>query len=277
MDLISKRTRRLFADFLSGWGTLRTIEGYFNDNDIEYVELTQQEEFGLGQRRSLTYGFYKSIDWQNHEQVRKVLKVFETILNDFDETDEYAKSPREKLIKALQSEGFIYENNILSSAGNLPSPTVNILQQTEVINKTQLKLHMDRIEKSIESDPDLAIGNAKELLETISKNILDKKHIAYTNKNDLSDLMKLVFKEMRLTPEDVHESIKGAEIIKKILGNLTAITGNMAEIRNLYGTGHGKGKTYKGLSARHARLAVGASYTLATFLIETLDENSESN
>ena len=43
-----------------------------------------------------------------------------------------------------------------------------------------------------------------------------------------------------------------------------------AELRGLYGTGHGKHANTEGLSARHAKLAVGAAATLVTFLFETL-------
>jgi len=43
----------------------------------------------------------------------------------------------------------------------------------------------------------------------------------------------------------------------------------LAELRGLYGTGHGKHGKASGLSPRHAKLAVGAAATLTTFLFET--------
>ena len=49
----------------------------------------------------------------------------------------------------------------------------------------------------------------------------------------------------------------------------TTIVSGLAEIRNLYGTGHGKHGKHRGLSARHAKLAAGAAGTLAVFLFET--------
>lgn len=45
----------------------------------------------------------------------------------------------------------------------------------------------------------------------------------------------------------------------------------VAELRNLYGTGHGKDKKRTGLNERHARLTVGAGVTLLTFLLETFE------
>jgi hypothetical protein len=54
-----------------------------------------------------------------------------------------------------------------------------------------------------------------------------------------------------------------------LLNNLASISNGLAEIRNLYGTGHGKHARSKGLQRRHARLAVGAASTLGVFLFET--------
>ena len=52
---------------------------------------------------------------------------------------------------------------------------------------------------------------------------------------------------------------KAAETIKRLLSNLATITQGIAELRNKYGTGHGKVAKTKGLSPRHAKLAVGAA------------------
>jgi hypothetical protein len=53
---------------------------------------------------------------------------------------------------------------------------------------------------------------------------------------------------------------------------LATITQGIAELRNQYGTGHGKAAGAKGLGPRHAKLAVGAASTLAVFLAETHNE-----
>jgi hypothetical protein len=42
-------------------------------------------------------------------------------------------------------------------------------------------------------------------------------------------------------------------------------TQGIAELRNHYGTGHGKAAGAKGLSSRHAKLAVGAAASLAVW------------
>jgi hypothetical protein len=64
-------------------------------------------------------------------------------------------------------------------------------------------------------------------------------------------------------------SSRGSDIIKRLLSNLGTIGNGLAELRGLYGTGHGKHAKTGGLTARHAKLAVGAATTLATFLFDT--------
>lgn len=132
-----------------------------------------------------------------------------------------------------------------------------------------LQEHIRRIEAAVETDPALAIGSAKELLETCCKTILDARGKLPTESLELPKLTKLTFAELKLLPDDVPEAARGAQSIKQLLSNLSTISHALAEIRNLYGTGHGRGGKTKGLGHRHARLAVGAATTLATFLIDT--------
>jgi hypothetical protein len=70
-------------------------------------------------------------------------------------------------------------------------------------------------------------------------------------------------------PDDVPAAAKGAEFIKKLLGNLAVTVQTLTELRNLYGTGHGKSGRTRGLLPRHGRLAAGAAASLASFLYET--------
>lgn len=60
------------------------------------------------------------------------------------------------------------------------------------------------------------------------------------------------------------------------MSNLASVTQGLAEIRNLYGTGHGKDGKRRGLLPRHARLAVGAATTLVTFLLDTHRERGNA-
>ena len=126
-----------------------------------------------------------------------------------------------------------------------------------------------RMEMAIHNDPGLAIGTAKELVETCCRTILQERQVEIPSRVDLPKLVKLTSQELALTPEDIPDQAKASETIKRLLSNLATITQGVAELRNQYGTGHGKNATTKGLDSRHAKLAVGAASTLSVFLAET--------
>ncbi len=129
-----------------------------------------------------------------------------------------------------------------------------------------------RMEAAVLNDPALAIGTAKELVETCCKTILEGRSINFTKSAELPELIKLTVKALELTPDNIPARAKAAETIKRLLSNLSTITQGIAELRNQYGTGHGKVAGSKGLGTRHAKLAVGAASTLAVFLAETHNE-----
>ncbi|MGA0565634.1 abortive infection family protein, partial [Ancylobacter sp. VNQ12] len=132
-----------------------------------------------------------------------------------------------------------------------------------------MQKEIQRLENAVERDPALAIGTAKDLVETCCKTILTKRGVKVTRKADLPELTKLLTKELKLVPEGISDMAKGAETIRLILRNLTAITQYIAELRGLYGSGHGRDGKHRGLEPRHARLAVGAAVAFIDFMTET--------
>jgi AbiJ N-terminal domain 3/Abortive infection C-terminus len=129
-----------------------------------------------------------------------------------------------------------------------------------------------RMEAAILNDPALAIGTAKELVETCCKTILEAREVTFSRSADLPELIKATVKVLELAPENIPDKNKAADTIKRLLNNLATISQGIAELRNQYGTGHGKAAGSKGLGPRHAKLAVGAASTLAVFLAETHNE-----
>lgn len=74
---------------------------------------------------------------------------------------------------------------------------------------------------------------------------------------------------------DVPEDLPAAKTMKALLGNLRGIAGALAELRNSYGSGHGKSVSFRGLKERHAKLAVGSSVTLVQFLWDSFERMQE--
>lgn len=129
-----------------------------------------------------------------------------------------------------------------------------------------------RIEKAVNTDPALAIGTAKELVETCCKTILSDRGIEVSSSADIPTLTKSTLKALKLVPDGIPEQARGSDVIKRILSNLGTIGNGLAELRGLYGTGHGKDGKVSGLTPRHAKLAVGAATTLVVFLFDTHTE-----
>lgn len=145
----------------------------------------------------------------------------------------------------------------------------HLKKTVEPFNSAYIRKQIDRMEQAVDNDPDLAIGTAKELIETCCKSILEARGKAITGTPDIPTLTKATFKELDLVPESVHEASRGKDTVKRILSNLSTIGNGLAELRGLYGTGHGKEHQTSGLHPRHARLATGAATALVTFLFET--------
>ena len=121
------------------------------------------------------------------------------------------------------------------------------------------------------TNPTEAIGKAKELIESCCKTILDEMGVPWSKNDDVSQLTSKVLKELALLPGNVQSSDPGADSIKAVLGNLRAIPSKLAELRNLYCSGHGKSASYIGLEERHAKLAVGCSITFVEFVWSTYE------
>jgi hypothetical protein len=139
----------------------------------------------------------------------------------------------------------------------------------EKFSSQYLSTQIDLMIKMQSENPTEAIGKAKELIESCCKTILDDEGIQWDKHWDVGKLAGETMKHLKLMPNDIPERAPAAEAMKTILGNLRAIATGLAELRNPYGSGHGKSASYKGLEERHAKLAVGSSITFVSFLWDT--------
>ncbi|QOY96499.1 abortive infection family protein [Massilia sp. UMI-21] len=140
-----------------------------------------------------------------------------------------------------------------------------------------MAMEIERLENAVERDPPLAIGTAKEMVETCCKTILTKRNVPFTKSEDLGELTKKLTKELELVPEGITDQTKGADNIRLILRNLTQLTNNLAQLRGLYGTGHGRDGKHRGLQSRHARLAVASAVAFVDFVVATYHQREHRN
>ena len=148
----------------------------------------------------------------------------------------------------------------------------DLKQKADSLDANYLAEQIRRMEDSVETDPSLAIGTAKELIETCCKTILAERGTEISGTPNIPALTKNTLKELNLVPEGIPNAARGADVIKRLLSNLSTVGHGLAELRGLYGTGHGQHGSSSGLTTRHAKLAVGAASTLAVFLFETHEQ-----
>lgn len=135
----------------------------------------------------------------------------------------------------------------------------------EVTGSTHIQQEIVRMESAVDSDPDLAIGTAKELLESMCKTILNERGKKYDEKND--DLPKLVYLTVsELRSGETSFGKETEEMLKKIFGSLSTLVQTIGELRNLHGTGHGKDGKKASAPHEYAILAENSASTIAFFL-----------
>jgi hypothetical protein len=262
MDLISRRTRIAFREHLVGW-SLRSIADLFDAVDIPHTGLPPERLPG-GARRSLVEEYYTGVDWSSTRDVHKVLAVYEQILAGLrDDPDQ-----RERLAGLLRRDGFIYGDGHLRSIAPVDLTKVHVA--SGLVDRSALTEHLRRIEQGVESDPAQAIGSAKELLETAAKLVLNQFDEDPEKYDTLQQLTKQAMRCLNPALDDLPTASKGAGAIKQVVAGLAQVVGGVAELRNLYGTGHGRVAGVR-LETRHAQLVVGACSTLTIYLLETLD------
>jgi hypothetical protein len=145
----------------------------------------------------------------------------------------------------------------------------------EKFSSDYVSTQIDIMLKMQNENPTEAIGKSKEFIESCCKTILESSQEPVNKDWNVSQLVKATMKFLEISTDNVDESTSESRTVKAILGNLHGVAGNIAELRNAYGSGHGKSATYKGLTVRHAKLAVGSSITLVNYLWDTYEWRKE--
>lgn len=158
--------------------------------------------------------------------------------------------------------------SVISSSG-FEERILRAKTAADVLSHNWMKSEIRRIESSVDSDPALAIGTAKDLIESCCKAILSDLGEPPGKTDNLNTLSKNLCTALALVPEGIPKEAKGAEIIRILLSNLASITSKTAELRGLYGSGHGRDRSHGGLEPRHARLAASAAIAFVDFATET--------
>lgn len=186
------------------------------------------------------------------------------------------KAALEKINELLLPDGYdIYVSGYLSGREIYGWRTQSSRQKFDMYQMDKIKnlFNSDYINRLVEimygavnTDPNMAIGKAKELLETCAKAILDDQDIEYNDRLSLIELMKKTRESLETFPKEENEDNSSLKSVDRILKSLGSITQGVTELRNSHGDGHGKGREFQNLPTRYARLVVESSVAAVNFM-----------
>ncbi|QGQ20753.1 hypothetical protein GC089_18100 [Cellulomonas sp. JZ18] len=270
-ELVSERARTAVRDLMSGT-TLREIDELWQDELFAPV-FDDPEPVG-GQRVTHFQGYMDQVDWTDPIQVSRALRVFEAALAfAFVPGAEYPNAATMARLRRLwERDGYEWTDEGKIVGG--PTTTVVATELLDNLSDPRvIRDHLDRIERAVaQADPSLAIGSAKELIESTAKLALGELGEEVPSGAEVSDLVRRVQEALAIHPSKAAPGPDGSDGVKKILGASVTIANSVAELRNSYGTGHGKDVTHTGLGARHARLVVNAARMWVEFVLDTLSD-----
>ncbi|WP_137726559.1 abortive infection family protein [Prescottella subtropica] len=259
-DLVSRGTRGRFRDAATG-STVSVISTAFQDEGFVPKLESSYEDSSV--RRVTAQQFMESVNWGDEQHVVRALRAMERVLEDFDE--QYV----EKFWTSLAHDGYKRDTD----TGRLSFPSHG-LPEGSLANLTEasvIRSHLNRIQVAVENDPELAIGSAKDLIESTAKLVLTDRGITFTKDDDLGQLANRAQEALSLRPSQVGTSgPDGGSGVKRILGGALSIATGLSELRNAYGTGHGRDRKPSGLGTRHAHLAANAAYLWCQLMLDTL-------
>lgn len=146
---------------------------------------------------------------------------------------------------------------------------------TELLTQDYVSKQVRLMNQSINNNPHLALGAAKELIETCCKSILVDKGVIYDKEWKIQRLIKETNENINLISSKMGEDRTVKSAISLILGGLSNVVHGVAELRNVYGTGHGHDPDFEMLDNLYVKLAVASASELAIFYLAI--HTNESN
>jgi hypothetical protein len=235
-NIFSRRTLEKFED-ASASIVLRQIDHAFRGAEIRLGDDPGGPE---GDRRTQFRRYVASVNQQDPQQLERLGDALGALI------EAAAASKEEFLVKAAQSDGFLFADGVFRPAATATSSfAVTRAEDLALIDERGRRLLLLANES-----PKDAIDGAKKLVESVCRTLLRLIGEPPPGKTvDLVDIAKSTLKALALVPPNIDG--KGLEQLVVLVAS---------------------GGKPKRLSPRHARLAAGAAATFAGFVAETFNE-----
>lgn len=155
----------------------------------------------------------------------------------------------------------------VNDGGLAPSKTLRELIHEHEI--PAIHREFERALESVESKPRDAVSAAANILESVFKVYIEDNNLTMPDKQDLQQVFKVVRQDLGLDPGSV-----GDQDLQRIISGLFSMVDGIGALRTHASSAHSEGRKGYKLEPRHARLAVNAAHTIATFFLETWDKRT---
>ncbi len=262
--LIPPQVVTAFKECYPSRSVLREIDDFYRDLGFDFdAEAEEAEEAGA--RRSRVAGYLASLDLGNPRDAARLIRAIEQQLIEWKVGPDSEAPDVARLMRRLNAASYEWDGSGLRPTR--PVMYERFRERAALLSADQIDADFGRIMDSLDADPADAITAARSLVESACKVALDDLGVPFDDREDLPSLYKKAALALNVDPSQ-HEEL----VYKKILQGLTTTVQGLAEVRNVMGDAHGKRRGAPRPSPRHARVAAGAAWTVATFIAETIRE-----
>lgn len=173
-----------------------------------------------------------------------------------------------KIEAALARSGLQYRiGGHITDGGMAPSKTLHEL----IHGRDMPAIHreFDRAMESVEAKPRDAVSAAANVLDSVFKVYIEDNHLTMLDKQDLQPVFKVVRAHLGLDPSSVED-----QDLQRIISGLFSVVDGIGALRTHASSAHSEGRKGYKLEPRHARLAINAAHSVATFIPETWDKRA---
>ncbi|MBS0948474.1 abortive infection family protein [Levilactobacillus brevis] len=261
----------------------RTLDSFFNYggyvmdfSSTSFDEFTEESvgipivtKYGLSKAKSLNKFFFDADENMALKLLSDLLKYYKKIfLTENPYVDEVKDMDKRypSVVAILDDRKYIPMATIVKESKDAV---------TEKFDTEFVRNRLQQLEHQMKTDSAGSIGTSKDLLESVMKMILESLDVSYTSSNGKTDniptLWRKVQENLKLHPSQMRDDAIGKNA-KRILAAMTQLVLGMDELRNQFGTGHGRDHDFNQLPIRYGKLTAVTTIALIEFLNDTMVE-----
>lgn len=131
-----------------------------------------------------------------------------------------------------------------------------------------LRIHIEALERSIESQPSFCLQSVRALFEAAHATIAPRLGIAFSKDEQFHQRMRTVINAMDFSITNHPDAEKINETLKKLLGSINGTAHALAELSNFPNMRHGGSLDWGTLQRQHALMLGGLCDSLVAFLFD---------